>query len=158
MENEIRSLRGENYFLSNFYPCTVLHDGFEYRSLEAAFQASKCANLVERAQFQALEPAAAKKRGKTVTLRSDWENIKLFILTELVRIKFISNPWMLRCLLDTGDAYISEDNTWHDNFYGNCICNRCRDTIGLNHLGKTLEQLRDRLLHGISGLNAGNAE
>ena len=154
--NEIRSFRGDYWFLSNFYPCAILFDGFEFKSVEAAFQAAKCADLDQRAMFQPIgQPAMAKKLGRTVTLRSDWETVKLSILTELVRLKFVSSPELMGALLATGDAMLVEDNTWHDNFYGNCTCDRCRDTVGLNHLGRTLMQFRDQLLHSISCYNAG---
>ena len=145
--NEIRSFRGDNWPLSNFYPCVIIHDGLEYRNLESAFQAAKCSILAERVQFGPLEAAEARRLGRSVTLRNDWENIKLFVLVELVRIKFVSNPGLLRYLLDTGDAYLSEDNTWHDNFYGNCTCTRCQNTLGLNYLGHTLMVFREQMRH-----------
>lgn len=154
-QKEIRSFREEYWFLSNFYPCVVIHDGLEYRNLEAAFQASKCVGLLERIRFGALDPAEAKKLGRTVAIRNDWENVKLFILKELIRIKFISNPSLLGALMATGDAYLSEDNTWHDNFYGNCTCARCRETLGLNHLGNTLMTLRENARHFINCANGG---
>ena len=86
-------------------------------------------------------------------MRSDWEDIKLLVLKELIRIKFISNPNLLYQLLNTGEAYLSEDNTWHDNFYGNCTCGRCQNITGLNHLGSALMQFRDQLWHNINCLN-----
>jgi len=153
--NEIRSFRGDYWFLSNFFPCVIIHDGLEYRNLEAAFQAAKCGNLAERSRFGALEPRDAKRLGRTVALRSDWEHIKLFILGELVRVKFIINPDLLGCLLATGDAYLCEDNTWHDNFYGNCTCPRCKDSLGLNYLGQVLMTLRENVKHFISCANDG---
>jgi ribA/ribD-fused uncharacterized protein len=144
-KNEIRGFRGDYWFLSNFYPCTIVHDGFAYMNLEAAFQAAKCADLTERAQFQNLQPKEAKALGKTIQLRKDWDNIKLFILKELIILKFISNPGLLASLLETGDAMLVEDNRWHDNYYGNCICPRCYDIQGLNYLGYFLMQYRDRI-------------
>lgn len=140
---EIRTFREDYWFLSNFYPCTIIHDGLEYGSLEAAFQASKCADLSERVRFQTLAPAEAKKVGRTIMLRNDWERVKLLILAELVRTKFWGNPELLSELLATGDALLVEDNSWHDNFYGNCTCARCRDTKGLNHLGNMLMRFRN---------------
>lgn len=153
--NEIRSFRGGYCFLSNFYPCTVIHDGLEYRNLESAFQAAKCADLSARARFGSLEPAEAKKLGRTVTLRGDWENVKLSILKELVRIKFYSNLELLGALLATGNAMLFEDNIWHDNYYGNCTCSRCHGIPGLNHLGHVLMQIRDQLLRTINCFNGG---
>ena len=151
--NEIKFFRGKYSFLSNFYPCAIIHEGYEYRNLEAAFQAAKCGNLSDRIQFQCLEPAKAKKLGREIILRNDWEDKKLFILQELVRLKFISNPDLLNCLLETDDAMLTENNMWHDNFYGNCVCSRCQNITGLNHLGIILMQLRNQLLHNIKCLN-----
>ncbi len=75
MINEIRSFRGEFAFLSNFFPCKVSFDGLEYTNLESAFQSAKCVNLAERIPFQSIEPSTAKKLGRTVVLRSDWEKV-----------------------------------------------------------------------------------
>ena len=152
-KNEIKSFRGKYDFLSNFYPCAIIHDGFEYKSLEAAFQAAKCDNLSERLKFQCLKPEEAKKLGKKIILRSDWETKKLFILRELIKLKFIGNPDLLNRLLETGDAMLIENNIWHDNFYGNCTCNRCQNITGFNYLGAALMQLRDQLLHNINCFN-----
>ena len=147
--NEIRSFRGEYWFLSNFYPCAIIHDGLEYRSLEAAFQAAKCCNLSDRAQFAPLEAAAAKKLGGSVALRDDWKNVKLIVLMELVRLKFTYNPGLLGRLLATGGALLREGNTWHDNYYGDCACVRCRDIAGKNHLGVELMLFRRQMMRSI---------
>ena len=40
-ENVIDSFVGEYYFLSNFYPCSIEHDGLRYPSSEHAYQAAK---------------------------------------------------------------------------------------------------------------------
>ena len=148
-QNEIRSFRGKNAYLSNFYPCNIIYDGMTYKNLEAAFQAAKCSDLTARSQFQSLDPAEAKKLGRTVALRDDWEKIKLIVLSELVRVKFIGFPELLDCLLATGGAYLSEDNTWHDNYYGNCTCTKCQDIPGQNYLGHILMQLREQMRHSM---------
>ncbi len=141
---EIRSFRGVFAFLSNFFPCTIIYDGQTYLNLEAAFQAAKCADPADRAPFQSMDAAAAKRLGRSVTLRPDWELIKLPILAELVSVKFTSHPALLKNLLATGDLYLSEDNTWHDNYYGNCVCPRCRNIPGQNYLGHILMRFRDQ--------------
>lgn len=43
---------GPYAFLSNFHPCRVTFYGLSFPSVEAAFQAAKCANAQDRAQFQ----------------------------------------------------------------------------------------------------------
>ncbi len=146
---EIYSFRGEYQFLSNFYPCAVEYDGLVFKSLESAFQAAKCDHPADRAQFQPLGAAEAKRVGRSIKLRGDWERVKLPILSQLVILKFATHPALLERLLSTGDANLSEGNTWHDNFYGNCSCERCRDVQGQNHLGRTLMAFRDKLRKAI---------
>ena len=70
---EIRGFRGNYGFLSNFYPCQISYNGFSFSSVEAAFQATKCADPSECVKFQYLSAAEAKKAGRRVSLRSDWD-------------------------------------------------------------------------------------
>lgn len=154
--NEIRSFRNEYFFLSNFYPCKIVHDGAQYDNLEAAFQAAKCSDDTERLWFQCLEAVEAKKLGKRVKLRKDWERVKLLILNELIGLKFINNPELMVKLIVTGNAYLSEDNNWHDNFYGNCTCPRCVDKPGYNYLGYALMRLRNQSLYTVNYFNTGS--
>lgn len=149
---EIRSFREEYSFLSNFYPCKIVYDGFTFTSVETTFQAAKCAERTDRLQFQYLEPVKAKRIGRQIKLRNDWEQVKLSILTEFIRLKFTGNPELLSKLLATGDALLVEKNTWHDNFYGDCKCDRCRNKPGKNHLGQILMKIRDEMLNSSSEL------
>lgn len=146
IQNEITTFRGEYQFLSNFYPCNINYDGLMFTSVEAAFQSAKCAEREDRLQFQHLDPVKAKKLGRRVRLRSDWEQVKLPILKDLVSQKFTNNPELAAGLLATGGALLAEGNTWHDNYYGDCTCDRCRDIPGGNHLGMILMELRGALL------------
>lgn len=145
--NDIRGFRDEYRFLSNFYPCKICYNEIMFGSVEAAFQSAKCANRADREKFQGINPAEAKKLGRQVKLRGDWEVVKLAILSELVRLKFMENPELMAMLLNTGEALLIEDNSWHDNFYGNCTCGRCGSIPGDNHLGLVLMTLRDALLN-----------
>lgn len=63
--NQIISFDKEYAFLSNFYPCEVN----AYKSAEAAYQAQKCENPADRAQFAALDAGPAKRLGRTVKVR-----------------------------------------------------------------------------------------
>ena len=140
--NVIRGFRGEFQFLSNFYPCRIIIEDLAFNSVEAAFQAAKCQNFGDRRKFEGITGSEAKKLGRRVKLRSDWESVKIPIMAELVRQKFKNNPALLEKLLATGDDMLVEENTWHDNFYGDCICPRCRHIPGLNKLGHILMDLR----------------
>ena len=69
----IDSFRGKYYFLSNFFPAEVTYNGLTYQNNEAAFQAQKTYSKEERIEFTTLEPRDAKRRGRRVRLRKDWE-------------------------------------------------------------------------------------
>jgi ribA/ribD-fused uncharacterized protein len=84
-------------------------------------------------------PGKAKKLGRKVKIRPDWESVKVFIMEELLRLKF-SNPDLLRRLVQTNGELV-EGNTWHDNFWGDCNCNKCK-AKGVNMLGKLLVKIR----------------
>jgi len=142
--NEIRGFRNEYQFLSNFYPCRIIIEDLVFRSVEAAFQATKCRNFGDRWMFEGITGSEAKKLGRRVKLRADWEKVKILYMTELVRQKFENDPALLEKLLATGDAMLVEENTWHDNFYGDCVCLHCQSIAGLNKLGHILMDLRNR--------------
>lgn len=146
MAQKISKFRGKYFFLSNFYPCEVEYEGVIYPTVEHAFQAAKTPDLREREMIRALPtPGDAKRRGKHVKLRRDWEGVKVGIMTELVRDKFSrpssdsARPCLGSMLIGTGNAHLEEGNTWGDRFWGTC------DGRGKNILGKILMQVRDEL-------------
>jgi predicted NAD-dependent protein-ADP-ribosyltransferase YbiA (DUF1768 family) len=70
---EIKGFNAKYRFLSNFYPSNVTLDGLEYATVEAAYQAAKTDNAVDRRRIrEADKPAEAKRLGQKVKLRSDW--------------------------------------------------------------------------------------
>jgi ribA/ribD-fused uncharacterized protein len=135
-KGDIAGFRADYSFLSNFYPCKVTLDGEEYRSVEAAFQASKTLDPVLRTPFTTSTPAEAKAKGKTLKLRPDWETVKLDIMADLLAQKFAPRTKLARLLADTGTRQLIEENTWYDTYWG--VCNG----KGQNHLGKLLMELR----------------
>lgn len=136
---KINEFQGKYRFLSNFWPARVHYEGKVYASVEAAYQAAKCSDPKDRVQFQNLsDPFQAKKLGKKVALRRDWDGIKLSLMETLLREKF-SIPELAQLLLDTGDALLEEGNTWGDTYWGICRGQ------GKNHLGKLLMKIRDEL-------------
>lgn len=128
--------RGDYDFLSNFYKCNIEYEGVIYSSVENAFQAAKTLNLIERRRFENCTAREAKKLGKSVKLRSDWENVKVKIMCNLVFQKFNNSEYLRTRLLIVQDNII-EENFWHDNFWGICKCGRC--TGGYNMLGNILQ-------------------
>ena len=143
----ISIFRGKHRFLSNFYPCHVkiYWEEMYFDTTEHAYQAAKTLDKTERLQIQqAATPGEAKKLGQKVSLRRHWNNIKNDIMLELVRQKFVFNYDLAQRLLDTKDQELVEGNTWHDNWFGSCVCLKCGDK-GQNWLGKILMEVRDQL-------------
>jgi predicted NAD-dependent protein-ADP-ribosyltransferase YbiA (DUF1768 family) len=64
----------------------------------------------------------------------------------VVKAKFEQNPDLAKMLIETGDAELVEGNNWCDNYFGNCICNRCVGVKGKNVLGKILMRVREEHL------------
>ena len=125
-------------FLSNFYPCQIRYDELVFPSVEHAFQAAKTNNINERVLIQQqLTPGKAKRFGRKVTLRPNWENIKKSIMFELVYHKF-SKIDLQNQLLRTRNNYIQEGNHWNDTFWGVNL----KTGEGENWLGKILMKVR----------------
>ncbi len=141
MGEKICSFRGKYGFLSNMTTAVFQWDGRTYRNSEAAFQSAKSLNPKERDDFSELTGVVAKRMGRKVNLRSDWEAVKVDIMEEVVREKFLQNPDLLKKLVDTGDAELVEGNGWHDTFWG--VDQNTGE--GENHLGLILMKLRSEL-------------
>lgn len=137
---KIDSFKDEYCFLGNFYEAPVMYNGLAYRSNEAAFQAQKCKNVKDMEKFTTMDPEEAQKAGQSVELREDWGNVKLSIMKDIVRAKFLQNADLAKKLLATKTALLEEENTWSDTFWGTV------DGQGENHLGKILMEVREELL------------
>ena len=139
-DRRIASFRGKYGFLSNMYKCPVKFDGVEYSCSESAFQAQKCAYNVDKAEFKNLDGVEAKKLGRKVTLRSDWEKVKKDVMFEIVSAKFSQHPDLAKKLVATGDKQLVEGNTWYDTYWG------VFNGRGKNVLGKILMDVREELI------------
>ena len=137
--NVIKSFRGKYEFLSNFYPVFVEYEGVRYPSVESAFQAAKSKDPDIRKWFLCCSgPSHAKKIGRKVKLREDWEDIKVDVMYELIRNKF-KNLSLKKLLLETEDAELIEGNNHGDKFWGMV------NGEGKNMLGKILMDVREEL-------------
>lgn len=136
----------KNYaFLSNSYPSQISpwEDGLIYPTAEHAYQAIKTFNPEERKSIAAASNTwLVKKIGKQIQLRSDWEDIKIFAMKDILKDKF-KNPKMREKLIATEDAELINGNNWHDNFWGNCTCSQCINIQGENNLGRLLMEIRN---------------
>jgi ribA/ribD-fused uncharacterized protein len=141
----IDSFSGEYRFLSNF----AIQEGkvyipygkgkLSFNHVEGAYQAMKCKNKEDMKRFVGLNPSEAKKLGREVELRKDWDSIKNGVMKDLVEQKFSNNPDLAEQLLATGNEELIEGNWWNDTWWG--VCNG----KGRNELGKILMQIRKKL-------------
>ncbi len=138
----ITKFEGKYEFLSNFSMATVIMDGVQYPTVEHAYQAAKTLDPNQRAYINKAKFAGlAKRRGRNVRIRDDWEDVKIEIMYNLLKKKFTIWPWLKKMLLDTGDVYLEEGNTWNDTVWGVCRGE------GLNILGILLMLVREECRH-----------
>jgi len=137
---------GRNWF-SNFLPFeeSLKYQGLFFVTPEHFYQAMKSKDFNDRHHVSlARTPGQAKRRGRSIKLRSDWEQIKQDVMEYALRYKFQASTWRKK-LLATGNDEIIEWNYWHDNIWGNCTCNKCQNIKGQNLLGKLLMKIRAEL-------------
>ena len=147
---QIKSFTGIYAVFSNFTPIRIEFENMIFGSVEHAYVASTSTNLKFRrdvAMIPANQAGKAKRMGRIVHLRSDWESVKDGFMKDFVKQKFTKNVLFKEVLLDTGDAEIIEGNYWHDNYWGGCSCESCVDIPGENKLGKIIMQVREELLN-----------
>lgn len=129
----IRSFKGKYAFLSNFYTCFPNN-----RSVEHFYQASKATNDTDRRYvLSSPDSATAKKRGRSIKCRSDWQDIRVDCIYRFLVEKY-HIPMLRKALLDTEDRELIEGNSWGDIEWGVDE----KTGIGKNLLGKLLMKLR----------------
>ena len=127
---DIAEFQGDYRWLSNFWPAQVRLDGVFYPSIEHAYQAAKT-HPSQRAAFRACTAGQAKRLGRTVQMRPDWEQVKVPTMRGLIEEKFSPGSELGARLISTGQRMLTEGNTWGDVFWGVC---RGRGRNMLGHL------------------------
>lgn len=138
----ITVFRKENSFLSNMYTCRIEYEGIIYPSVENAYQAAKTLIQSDKVKIANMTPSEAKKYGRHVVLREDWDSVKDEVMTALLDEKF-KDKQLLSMLLSTDPELLIEGNWWHDNYWGVCQCSKCKDKIHNNRLGELLQRKRN---------------
>lgn len=134
----IAEFTGHYRFLSNFWSCFIWYGGVRYPSVENAYQAAKCKHKSDQPKFQGIKASEAKKLGRIVEMRPDWEVEKVQVMRELVLQKF-QEPVLKTLLLQTDNEELQEGNWWGDTFWGTV------NGKGDNILGKILMSVREEL-------------
>lgn len=135
--SEIKDPHG---YMSNFKKARFFIYGRWINNVETAFQSQKTHFARERDAIWACKtPREAKDLGQTVSLRSDWEEVKVFVMKECVMAKFLQHKDLRDQLMATGEEEIIEHAPW-DNFWGSGP-----NGDGQNMLGKILMEVRNEL-------------
>lgn len=134
---------------SNFHPSpisilddTVVKMGRIWPTVEHYFQAMKTLDWSEQEKIRAADsPGEAKRMGRKLTLRSDWEAVKVDVMLTALHEKF-EDPTLKELLLSTEDAKIYEDSPY-DMIWG--TGERGAVGTGQNLLGKALMEVREAI-------------
>ena len=93
-----RSTQSRSSAASDVYKRQVSYMGQTYANNEAAFQAQKTLSAREQRKFcifRMHNPSDAKKLGRDLTLRPDWEKVKVRLMYEILSLIHISEPTRL---------------------------------------------------------------
>jgi ribA/ribD-fused uncharacterized protein len=151
----ITSFSGDHEFLSNFYPSpfTMLYTDpdsmfpmdmvpIDHPTVEHFFQAEKTSDIAEKRKIAAAStPGLAKRLGRKVQLRADWDSYRFTAMSQGIATKFRVDSELAAQLLETGDTYLVEGNTWGDYTWGKV------NGLGENWLGVILMARRVELRH-----------
>jgi ribA/ribD-fused uncharacterized protein len=129
-----------NYFeFSNFYSSPIDLDGHIWPTVEHYYQAQKSTDQLDQKKVrEAPTPGKAKRLGRKIRIRPDWDEIKVDVMIRAVRAKFMQHADLRDLLLSTENATLHE-NSPHDMFWG---------IHGKDMLGKVLMQIREEIRDG----------
>lgn len=134
----------EFFCLDNFSSFAVMYNGVKYPTVEHAYQTLKFINTAPQIAKEIVECFSAHEAQKIAYANKDkqnpnWDEIKVDIMAELLKLKLAQNPYVKQKLLQTKDYTICEDSP-KDSFWG---IGPNRD--GQNQLGKLWMKLRGEI-------------
>ena len=138
----INQFKGKYRWLSNFAPCEIVLDRRKYASVEHAYMSAKSDSLSWK-EFCASDvtPGEVKRASRSLSylhcLVENWDDIRIDVMRECLKQKFSQEPYRT-WLRETGNEYIQEGNTWHDQFWGV----EFHTGQGENRLGKLIMEIR----------------
>lgn len=146
-ENQVFFYEQDFYVLSNFSAFRLHWRGYDFDTSEHAYQWSKfdgdftysseIGRLIKAAKsaheaFKIAEEYHASRR-------SDWDSVKINVMSNILRTKVKQHEYVRRKLLATGDRELIEDS-WRDGFWG-----WGEDHNGKNMLGNLWMEIRTEL-------------
>lgn len=149
-EREVFFYEQDFYVLSNFSAFRLFWRGNDFDTSEAAYHFEKftddegaLADMRSIRQAILMAPSAHEAfkiaERNRVHRRPDWDDVKVWIMREILRAKAAQHEYVRRKLLATGDRTLIE-NSWRDDFWG---WGPNRD--GKNMLGRLWMEVRAEL-------------
>ncbi len=148
-ESQVFFYEQDFYVLSNFSAFNLEWEGFTFQTSEAAYHWEKFAcdhdddtrNGVAYAIYQAPSAHEAFKiaEAQKHLRRADWDEVKVYIMLNILRAKAAQHEYVRRKLLATGDRELIE-NSWRDSYWG-----WGPERTGLNMLGQLWMRVRSEL-------------
>lgn len=144
----------EFYVLSNFSSFQIEWNGQLYPTLEHAYHVAKFhpeymghddfGKIITHIQYNILMARSAHDAFKVANAnkqhyRTDWNDIKVSVMADLLRLKVDQHEYVRKKLLETGDRELVEDS-WRDDYWG-----WGPNKDGQNMLGKLWMQIRDEV-------------
>ncbi len=147
MKDAILFYENTYYMFSNFSSFMVNWRDQDWMTSEHAYQAAKfigtSPDLFARiALTRSAHDAFKLARSQPELVRSDWDEVKIPTMEDIVRCKLQQHPYIQVKLRESGDKLIVE-NSPVDGFWG-----RGSDWQGRNELGKVWMRLREEMLGG----------
>ena len=138
--SRVRFYEHDFYVLSNFSAFTLSWRGLRFDTSEAAYHFEKFPDAPDVRDAILRAPSAHEaykvaERHKAER-RSDWDEVKVGVMLDILRAKASQHEYVRRKLLDTGDRQLVEDS-WRDDFWG-----WGPDRKGQNMLGQLWMQVR----------------
>ena len=143
----IKEFQKEYRWLSNFwfFDNNMVYGELTFPTNEHFYVAMKTLDQSKRQEVANHSLKGLKKFGNTLTLREDWDEVKLQVMEYGLRYKFSeANPELRKNLIATGKQPIQEGNYWGDKFWGVCL----KTGEGENNLGKLLMKIREEINNG----------
>lgn len=130
----------EFYTFSNFSAFKLLWKGRDWMTSEHAYHSEKFES--EEIKEQIFQARSAHDSLKVAhehkdQYRSDWDEVKVGIMKEILREKVKQHPYVLKKLQESGDREIIEDS-WRDDFWG-----WGPNKDGANQLGRLWMEIRE---------------
>lgn len=130
----------EYFEFSNFYRSQIYLDGRVWPTVEHYYQAQKTTDPVEQERIrQASTPGNAKRIGRRVLIRQDWEDIKVDVMKRALRAKFTQHDDLKNLLMST-DGQTLHEKSPRDVFWG---------VYGKDMLGRLLMEVREEIRCGV---------